>query len=520
MKKILYIILMLPVITGCSEEWLEIEPQNELTTSIFYRNEADALASITAAYDPLHSRGLYGIQQQFIFYPHDDRVLFENPYWNDLLFKSNDGEIESNFMYLYRGVYRVNMALEKIPGIEMDESFKARLLGEAKFLRAFYYFHLRVNYNEPPLVLKVIDSFDESKLSNTPAAEIWTQIEIDLLDAIPALPTTYNAANLGRATKGAALALLGKTYLFQQKWTQAEEALGQVIDLGVYQLSMPVGTDSIDFVNAYLCNFTPEPMPSGDGSTYSAENNCESVFEVQNNNDPTYWNYYLNGYGCNGTMLTAYYGITGWKNIAPTAEFVAQFEQAPLDHPAGLKYDPRRYASVFAEGDIIEPREGFLYYNEPFNPGTHVNLVIGQGYQVRKYYYPLHSAAPEAPYNDPNNWRYLRYADVLLMYAEAEYQLNGSTSLAIDAINQVRTRVGMPVVTEVTPEVIMHERDVELGLECLRFHDLVRWSLLPDPWVHPADMVTGYVAGRNEYLPIPVVEITKMEGLLKQNPGW
>ncbi|MCK5135575.1 MAG: RagB/SusD family nutrient uptake outer membrane protein [Bacteroidales bacterium] len=292
------------------------------------------------------------------------------------------------------------------------------------------------------------------------------------------LPETYDNDNTGRATRGAALALLGKTYLYQQKWAQAIEYLGIVIDLGVYQLSMPAGTDSIDYVNAYLCNFTSEAMPGGDGSTYTAENNCESVFEIQNNDDP------------------------------------------PIDHPAGLKYDPRRYASVFAEGDTIENREGFHYYNEPFDSTRHVNVQIGQGYQVRKYYYPLHSAGPDAPYNDPNNWRYLRYADVLLMYAEAEYHLNGSTPVAIDAINQVRARAGMPGVTQVTPEVIIHERDVELGLECLRFHDLVRWSLLPEPWVDPVVMVSGYVAGKNEYLPIPIEEITKSEGLLKQNPGW
>jgi len=106
------------------------------------------------------------------------------------------------------------------------------------------------------------------------------------------------------------------------------------------------------------------------------------------------------------------------------------------------------------------------------------------------------------------------------MYAEAEYHLNGSTPAAIDAINQVRVRAGMPGVTDVTPEVIIHERDVELGLECLRFHDLVRWSLLPDPWVDPVGMVSGYVAGKNEYLPIPIKEITHSEGLLEQNPGW
>jgi len=512
---------MFMVLAGCSEEWLEIEPQNVLTSSQFYRNDADALAATTSAYDPLHSVGLYALNYQFIFYSHDDRILIEFPLWNDLMFKSSEqSRIFPMYEYLFRGVYRTNMVLENVPGIDMDESLKQRLVAEAKFLRAFYYFNLRIFFNEPPLVLRVIKVVEESKLPNTPAAEIWAQIEADLQDAIAVLPETYGTDDVGRATKGAALAMLGKTYLYQQKWEQATETLGQVMDRGVYQLSMPAGTDSIDYVNAYLSNFTPEAMPAGDGGTYQAENNSESVFEIQNNGDPTWWNKYIGGYGTNGTMLSAYFSIIGWRNIAPTSEFVDQFEEAPVDHPAGLKYDPRRYASVYAEGDTIETREGLDHYNEPFDPTKHVNLIISQGYQVRKYLYPLHSESLDSPYVDPNNWRVIRYADVLLMYAEAEYQAHGSTPVAMAAINQVRARAGMPPVTEVTPEVIMHERDVEFGLECTRFHDLVRWSKLPTPWVDPADMVSGYVTGKNEYLPIPLPEITKMEGLLKQNPGW
>jgi len=512
---------MFMVLAGCSEEWLEIEPQNELTSAQFYRNEADAIASTTSAYDPLHSVGLYALDYQFVFYSHDDRVLIEFPLWNDLMFKSSEqSRIFPMYEYLFRGVYRTNMVLENVPGIEMDESLKQRLLAEAKFLRAFYYFNLRIFFNEPPLVLRVIKVVEESKLPNNSAAEIWAQIEADLLDAIAVLPETYDPANTGRATKGAALAMLGKTYLYQQKWEKATETLGRVMDAGVYQLSMPAGTDSIDYVNAYLSNFTPQAMPASDGGVYKAENNSESIFEIQNSDKERGWNVYIGGYGTNGTLLSAYFSIIGWRNIAPTAAFVDQFEEAPVDHPAGLKYDPRRYATVYAEGDTIETREGLDHYNELFNPTKHVNLIISQGYQVRKYLYPLHSENENSPYVDPNNWRYLRYADVLLMYAEAEYHAHGSTPVALAAINQVRERAGMSPVTEVTPEVIIHERDVEFGLECTRFHDLVRWSLLPSPWVQPADMVSGYVVGKNEYLPIPLSEITKMEGLLKQNPGW
>ncbi len=511
---------MFVVLSGCAEEWLEIQPQNQLTASLFYRNAEDAVASVTSAYDILHSVGMYALDMQYLNYALDDRVMWEKPYWNELMFNSSEGKFFEVYEYLYRGVYRTNMVLENVPGVEMDESLKERLLAEAKFLRAFYYFHLRIYYNEPPLVLEVIRTFEESKLPNTPAAEIWAQIELDLQDAIEVLPESYNASNLGRITKGAAMAMLGKTYLYQQKWDEAIETLGQVIDLNIYELSMPAGTDSIDYVNAYLSNFTPTAMSGSGGAIYMAENNSESIFEIQNSDDEVGWNVHIGGYGTNGTLLSAYFSIIGWKNVAPTADFANQFEEAPLDHPAGLKYDPRKSASVYSEGDTIENRAGLQYFEVPFDPIKHSNLIITQGYQVRKYLYPLHSKSENSPYVDPNNWRYLRYADVLLMYAEAEYHMNGSTPVAVNAINQVRERAGMTPVTEVTPEIIIHERDVELGLECIRFHDLVRWSLLPTPWVQPADLVSGFVVGKNEYFPIPLAEITKMEGLLKQNPGW
>ena len=520
MKRIQYFLLLTIIFAGCSKEWLEVEPQNNLTSSLFYKTEDDAVSAITAAYDPLKGNGFFGVDFQLLFYAMDDRVIFENPNYENILFHSNDPMVSSMYMYIYRGLYRVNMALEKIPDIDMDPVLKDRLIGEASFLRAFYNFYLRIVFNDPPLVTKVISSIDEGVLPNSPPEAFWAQIEEDLQKAIEVLPETYDNANIGRATKGAAEALLGKAYLYQQKWADAKKYLGDVISSGVYHLSMPRGNDSIDYVNAYLCNFTSQPRPAGDGGTYDAENNPESIFEIQNNNDPTYWNYYIPGYGSNGSLLSAYFSANGWRNIAPTAKFADQFEKAPTDHPAHLVYDPRRYASLFSIGDTVEYRPGYQWYNMGFDPKVHANPLIAQGYGVRKYYFPLYADTPEAPYNDPNNWRVIRYADVLLMYAEAEFHLNGSSQEALDAINQVRTRAGMPLLTEVTPEAIMHERDVELGLECDRFHDLVRWSLLPDPWVNPENMITGYQKGKTEYLPIPIDEITKSKGLLKQNPGW
>jgi len=104
MRRIIYLFLVLPVFSGCSEEWLEIEQQNEHTSPAFCRNEADALATITSAYDPTHSLGLHALQAQFLSYSHDNRVLIEFPYWNDLQLTSNEYKIESTYMYLFKRV--------------------------------------------------------------------------------------------------------------------------------------------------------------------------------------------------------------------------------------------------------------------------------------------------------------------------------------------------------------------------------------------------------------------------------
>lgn len=538
MKLNKYILIALLVcifsMQSCKDDFLNVDLKNYQSSENYYKTEKDALAATNSCYDPIKGRGLFGENFQYFFYPADDRILFETPAMDQFLFNAESSLIggESNnfaiWDYAFRGVFRTNMALEKIPPITFTstngDALKDRYLAEAHFLRALYYFYLEIMFNRPPLILKVLTDPGETFGNATPE-QIWAQIEEDLKFAIDKLPVQYDDANVGRATKGAANALLGKSYLYQQKWDLAKKYLGDVIASGNYGLVQAKSITKADYIAAYQSNFTPRDLKIG-GNLYRAENSIESVFEIQNsdNTETGFQNgEWTPGYGSDGSLLSAFFScVIGYKNVTPTLESVAIFEATPSGFPGQLPKDPRFYANVFTPDDTLSKDPASKFYNKKWNNAF--NPPTGQGYGLKKYYWPVHESVSAAPYFDPNNWRLIRYSDVLLMYAEAIYHLGEDP---YPYINQVRARVGMPAVDEASspmPAALIHERDVEFFGECLRYHDLVRWSLLKDgAWVNPETLpyLQGYYKkGKNEYLPIPQSEIDAMQGKLTQNQGW
>jgi hypothetical protein len=536
MEKYGFLILLVFLVfsSSCSEDWLEITPKNEKTEATFFLTEDDAIAAITAAYVPVKMAGLYANDIQFFYYSFDNYITHENATWETFSFQANTSRIPNVYYDLCRGVFRCNYAILNIQEMEMNEDLKNRLIAEAKFLRAFYYFHQTIFFNEPPLIKDEIFREYGVQRGNSPRSDFYQAIIEDLNDAIEGLPVSYPPNDLGRATKGAALALLGKAYLYkasyapaenvQEDYTNARNNLKEVIDLGVYDLSMPQGTDSADYVNAYLCNFSYRDLTVG-SNTYTAEWNIESIFEAPFNQDPNmennrpWWPGITNG----GSLLFMYFGPTdSWLNIAPHIDFVNEFEKAE-NHPGGLKFDPRRAATFFFDGDYVgySPiRRMDIYFDPTYNLKPHISNGVG----LRKYYFPLHEDnGSRWPFNYPNNWRIIRFADVLLMYAEASLILN-QPGEAKWAVNRVRERAGMPGYEsdgEMNPEVIIHERAVELGAECIHFHDLVRWNMMQNPWIPDIENEIPYfVIGKSEFMPIPLNEVLAMEGLLEQNPGY
>jgi len=513
-KYISSIILAMFLLFACSEEFLDIKPPNNLSEADYYKTEQQAIETVTSCYDPLKHPGGININFFFFFEAFSDRGVHEQAMINNFSFDSRYSMVLNIYTYMFKGVYRCNVALQKIPLIKMNEDLKARLLGEVKFLRAQYYFYLTIIYNKPPLITVPLTDLSV-KLTNATREELYNQIVSDLTDAIAILPYSYPPDQVGRATKGAALGLLGKTYLYFQEFEKAKQCFLQIRESGVYSLMKPQGIDSLDYCYAYQCNFAAVDLRSRN-ATYHSENNNESVFEIQFNYGG--WTEWQGGYEADGRLTDLYFGPDGYRNLAPTHQFAEQFELAPASHPAGLKYDPRRYVTLFEKGDTIIYLDGSPPVAWDYT--KHTNVSIYDGYGWEKYFAPAHKGN-----NGPDNIRLMRYSDVLLMLAEADFQVNNgaSTQLALDCINEVRERVGLDPISVVTAQAIIHERDVEFGFECLRFHDLVRWSLLSEDnpmWVDIESIIPKYRKGKDEYLPIPMYEINLAGGNLKQNPGW
>ena len=499
---------------GC-EEFLDIKPKNKVSEAAYYLTEEHAIQTITAAYDPLKHPGGFNVNFFFIFTTFSDRGVHEQQTWNLFNVSADMDRMRQVFSYLYKGVYRTNLALEKIPPIEMDEDLKARLLAEARFLRGVYHFYAHTVYGRPPLIEFVPKDLN-IEYENGERDEFLASITRDLREAAAVLPEQYDDSNLGRATKGAALGFLGRTFLYHQQWDSAKYYLQQVVELadkGVYGLMQAQGNHPEDWIYAYQSNFSALDLESASGNVYDSENNKESIFEIQFHYGG--WEVWEGGWQADGSITCLYFGPDGYKNLIPTEEYVNQFEDAPEDHPAGLEYDPRRYATIYEAGDTIYYLPDLNREPVAWNYRMHTNLGITQGYGWQKYFNSCHFSN-----NGPTNLKLMRYSDILLMLAEAEYHLNGSTELGLNSLNQVRERVGLPPVSELTPQAIMHERDVEFGFEWHRFFDVVRWSLLPEPWTDPEELMEGFQKGKNEVLPIPQYEIDLSGGKLKQNPGW
>jgi starch-binding outer membrane protein, SusD/RagB family len=532
-SKYILAVLLSIFLLGCSDDFLDVELKNDLGVDSYYKNKEHALAAITSCYDPLKGRGMFGNTYQYVLFALDDRMINENASLNEFNFTANStfiGGDPLNFSiwdYLYRGLFRTNLALRHVPGIDINEEdpagfpLKERLFAEARFMRSVYNFYLVMHFNQP--VFLDFPAYDlAANYTNSPPSRFWDQIETDLTYSIQHLPeqSQYASKDLGRATKGAAKALLGKSYLFQQRWAEAESVLNQVITSGQYKLSMPKGNDSIDYVNAYLANFTAYDLPASDGSNYRSEWNSESIFEINyansNENIINEWN---PGFQTDGSNFSRYFGVNGFRNVVPKAEMAEVYEITPEGHPT-VK-DPRFSASLFKRDDVMDALnpQNTSFYNRPFRPRVHTNASIDQGYGLKKNVYPVHNDPVYGVGNDPNNWRLIRYADVLLMYAEACYH-TGNTDAGLNALNQVRQRVGLPDRDALTPAYIIHERDVELFGECLRYPDMVRWLMLPTPWVTPEQIHPNFQTGQHEFFPIPEVEVVRLGGSLQQNPGW
>jgi hypothetical protein len=538
MKSIRYAVVagVIWIAGGCTTEWLDISPDDSLQEGIFYKTEEHAIMSVTSVYEMLHSPRLYGRDYFILLDIASDDCVGENPGmpYDIFTFLTTDDRIEEIYVHCLRGVFRANLAMEKMVDIDMDPDLKKRLTAECKVLRAHFNWMLVTTYGKAQLINRVLLTSELKQPGVDDIMEIYDQIETDLLEAIPDLPVSYEGSEVGRVTRGTAIGWLGKTYIYracwednpaENNWQKAADQFEEIIQSGTYSLIQPLTPDSAGYFNAYMSVFTELPFPDGYGGVTTAqggENNEESLFEVQFSSN-TLWNPYLH-WGATTShraqVLNSNGFASGWRNMVPTQDFVSEFESPG---PAGLQYDVRKYASVWQKGEICDLREDRDLYMVPFDPAV---MALHTGYIIKKTIFPIHYDNQNIDF--PNNWRILRYADILLLYAEA--LANGATSSTgetpVSLLNRIRSRVGMGDVTELMNkygwdirQAIMHERRVEMGFEIQRFLDLVRWT--QSGWITDiTQYMPNFTPGRNEVFPIPQREISLNDGLLEQNPGY
>lgn len=484
---LLFVLVGLLTLNAC-KNYLEVEPQGQLTEVNFFKTPGDALLGTNAIYSTLrnafYNEGLYPILDIMSddtrkgSNPSDQQGLL-NPY-DQFTFGVTFEPHANWYNTLYMGIRRSNAVILKVPEIKMDETLKNRYIGEARFLRALFYLDLVRAFGPVPKILEL-----NPPVKVTRDTSIYrTVILPDLEFAIAHLPATHSSADLGRATRGAAYALRARAALFFHDFTLAANSAEEVIQSAIYQLED-------DYSLAFRV----------DGN-YGKE----SVFEVGSigiDNAQAGGNEYGNTQGVRGAPNR------GWGFNRPSLNLMAEFEAD----------DPRKDKSIIFLNEVLD---GVVIAGDGSTPDSVFsggNLVEIECYN-EKVWGTGNATLP--------SWgihrKLIRYSDVLLMAAEAFNQI-GQTSKAVGYLNLVRKRARhgneaiLPDVTSADQnEVrnsIYHERRVELAMESHRFFDLVRTG-------RAASVLgpLGFQPNKNERLPIPQIEIDITEGSINQNPGW
>lgn len=510
MKKIFVIVLLGCFASACDDN-LELVNPNRQTTQNFWTTQESAMQGVTSIYSMFSKPGAMARWIYFDLDLRSDEGYSGSP-WIELQNSTKFIVINYDFVAYrsvwddhYRAIYRANQVLKYVPTITMDEQLKARLLAEAKFLRAYFYFNLVSLWGNVPMVTQPNELSTLVPYSTT--EQNWAQIEADLNDAIAVLPASYAGVDVGRPTKGAAYALLGKSLLQQKKYQEALDAFEYLVEGD--------GKSLYDLMPNYADNFS-----------HTSEYNKESVFEISFSDKiagpPTEGEDFADHtLGCNRAQFFAPRGI-GWSD-GQCRRWVA--DEFLLEQTTDGERDPRlAITCLFENTDEGGPTETMVYgqtFEQRF-PGS--KEVWFHKYQ-NDYWRPYEN------YHSPINYRVIRFADVLLMYAEILNELN-RTAEAYPYVDRVRERVGIAKLSDVKPglsqddflEQLKHERVVELAGESVRWNDLTRWEDLDSQEgidnVAARDPDFGnFVLGRDKLLPIPQTE-RDININLAQNPKW
>lgn len=504
-------VLLISLAVSCSEKELNQLNPNAVTTDSYFVTDAQIRSATNGIYAAIQSTNLVAREWFFTHDLRSDDVAagggqLETPR-NQLLLGSYDtgnSLVSSVWTGAYRVIHRANVVIDKsAASTALTPAVSTQAVGEAKFLRAWSYFELVSLWGGVPLYKNYVTSL-AGAAARSPEADVYAFIIADLKAAQEGLPATYDAANQGRATKGAATMLLARVYMQQGDYASAKTELQKVISSGLYQLT-----------SEYSDNFIEE-----------TEFNKESIWEVNflPSGGSFNWNGDADGASAGEeTVRTQEYSAVGWRNIIPSNSLLAEFERPSK---GDAKLDPRFSKSFYLTGDRFNNDKDVLT-DAAQNGNT--SIVDGKEQKVSWRKFSLMYKTNNSFLTGGINQRIMRYAETLLAMAECENEL-GNTASAVAYLNQVRSRpsVAMPAYPTANFPVstkdqvlmaVMHERRVELSGEQIRNRDILRWrkqgKLKTEPFAY-------FQKGKTELLPIPQQEIDNNQnvGVKSQNPGY
>lgn len=477
-------------LASCSKSFLDVPPQGDQTPEDFFSgNPNSATSLVNAVYNKmldwnLHTFSWIGISS----ITSDDADKGSDPgdtgtdkhELDGFTFTPTSLSFNEVWEAQYQGIARANQALKYLPNLTIEDGLKKRLIGEVKFLRAYFYFNMVRSFGGVPKVDRVPDPTNATEVEagrvRATKEQIYQLIEEDLKAGIESLPDQYPASDVGRITKGAAKTMLAKVSMYQKKWSEAQRLTDEVMVSGQYGLVADYATIWRE----------------------SGQNSRESIFEVQGRGSNP--NKGLQGY----VECQSVRGQWGWGFNTPTESLYKAYETG----------DPRRDATIIVPGETLW--DGEKVNADAPNPR----------YNKKAYLSRTKETFDGNSWESNKNLRILRYAEVLLINAEAANEL-GQAGKAVASLNQVRARARagnkeiLPDVTTTTQSdlrlKIWQERRVELAFEHDRFFDIVRQG-------RAAELMRAngknFIAGKHELFPVPQKQIDLSGGKLTQNPGY
>ncbi len=517
-KAFAFLIIFLLGTTACNKDFLERNPIDQGSVSGFFETQEDVIRAVNGIYDVFQG-SIWG--GAFYWMQHNFDIMTDNGVgccpWEQQYTTIAKGEhnsttggiINLKWDFGYEGIFRANSVLENIEKVKLDANTQKLIVAEVRFLRGLFYQEMTNLYGDLPLILKVIDRKEALTVKRDPKQQVLAAIYADLDFAEANLGLTPFRGDIGRPTKQAAIAVKARLKLYNKDYQGAAAEAKKIMDLAAANPSL------IGLVENYVDVFSP-----------TNENNKEVLFDIQ----------YKGGTQGEGNFVQVALAPgpegtpgNGWGSITPTDQLANSFymrdglpsSQSPLfdaNNPYANR-DPRLLGNLFVPGLSTWRGETYKASLSGFSPF----------FAVRKWVDPNALIGENGCSCNETNFILYRYADILMIFAEATNELSGPTAAVYDAVNQIRKRAGMPdfpagLTKDQMREEIKHERHVEFPWEGTRYFDLIRWGdaekVIPNVTLFGQSLdARVFQAPKHNLFPIPQKEID-LNSNLTQNPGY